>query len=506
MPVRSVAGDGRSVFAQSEELRTWLNAGQVPAVNDDSLIAASSDRAPGLLVLPFEYRGPGGSDHAFIGDAVSAELLNRLATAPLSALRVISWTTARLYRESKQRADEIAAQLGIHYLVEGAVTDVGSRWIIEVRVVDALQDRVLFADCFSCAGTEAMRLLGTIAEAVSGHLALHLDGHVVEPFWAKTVDPSAFLAYIRAQQAITHNWTDANLRQAIALTSEAIRLDPNFAPAYALKGTVMHIYGYYFAVKEDSIRDETRALGIYALQYGPQLASTNILDAAVAAYYDCDWDRSEARYAYVLRHVPSDAHARRNLARVLGFRERWDAATQTLSVAQTVDRSRGLLISQAAQLNFRRQYDQAAHLFDLLLKEQSDDSGIAYSAIVALGLNVRDKERLQSWLDRCEPALLKQWEPFFAGLIAVAQDDRRALALARQQVRDRAQRGAGGYWYNSALLAGAAGDADGIVEGLGQAIEAGEGSMVAEARIEPVFDCARQDPRFLAHLKHVNLV
>lgn len=128
-------------------------------------------------MLPFEYRGSGGSDRAFIGDAVGAEVLNRLAVAPLDELRVLSWTTSRAYARSELRAAELAADLGIRYLVEGGVNDVGSRWSVDVRVVDALDDHVVLADRFRADGKDVLRLRSTIAEAVGGQLALISPGN-----------------------------------------------------------------------------------------------------------------------------------------------------------------------------------------------------------------------------------------------------------------------------------------------------------------------------------------
>ena len=212
LPVQRIpGGPGQTVFAYARELQVWLQHGVNGAASAGPLHVATDTRAPGLLVLPFEYNGPGGSDHAFLGGAVAQELLQRLTVTPLTDLRVLSWTTARSYHGNPVRADELARELGIRYLVEGAVLDAGSRWQVDVRLVDALEDRVVFADRFGAKGREILSLQTTMADSVGGHLELHLAGRLVEPFWQKVVAPVSSTARtaLATWTSITACWNDA---------------------------------------------------------------------------------------------------------------------------------------------------------------------------------------------------------------------------------------------------------------------------------------------------------
>lgn len=503
LPVRHIAGDGHSVFAWAHELQTWLNGTKEAA--EPRIAQPGAARAPGLLVLPFEFRGPGGSDRAFVGDAVSAEVLNRLAVAPLRDLRVLSWTTSRAFAQSPKRADQIAEDLGVRYLVEGGVADIGSHWSVDVRVVDALDDRVVLADRFKADGKDVLRLHTTIAEAVSGHLSLSLAGSMLEPFWNDPVDPAAFLAYVGSWRAYTAGHDDGGLRRAVDLAGEAIRLDPAFTPAYALRGLALNFYNNYIRYADASLDAETRAMARHAMDAGPRLATSNILDALVATYFDRDWDRSDERYRFVLDRLPSEAHARRNLAFNLSLRGRMDEAQAELDLAGSVDRSPRLSMMQGMLHRFRREYDAAIACHDRVLQALPGDPIGTLHAVEAEGLLLRDERRVRTRVAAADAALSAQWGPYFDACIAAACNDAEWLSAARTQWRERAL-GGSAEWYTDATLAGAAGDVEGVIDSLGRAIAAGRNEPVAHAGVDPVFDCARADPRFNALLRRIRLI
>jgi TolB-like protein len=503
LPVRRIAGDGHSVFAWAHELQTWLNRSEQVAA--PRAAPPQTARAPGLLVLPFQFRGPGGSDRAFVGDAVGAEVLNRLAVAPLRDLRVLSWTTSRAFAQAPKRADQIAQELGVRYLVEGGVDDAGSHWSVDVRVVDALDDRVVLANRFTADGKDVLRLHTTIAEAVSGHLSLNLAGHMLEPFWNDPVDPAAFLAYVGSWRCYTTGGIDNGLRRAVDLAGEAIRLDPGFTPAYALRGLALNFYNHYISYADASLDADTRAMARHAMAAGPRLATSNILDALVATYFDRDWDRSDERYRFVLDRMPSDAHARRNLAFNLSLRGRMDEAQAELDLAGSVDRSPRLSMMQGMLHRFRREYGAAIACHDRVLQAIPGDAISTIHAVEAEGLLLRDERRVRARVAAADAALYAQWGPYFDACIAAASNDAEWLSAARTHWRERAL-GGSAEWYTDATLAGAAGDIDGVVDSLRRAIEVGHNESVAHARVDPVFDCARDDPRFTALLRQIKLI
>ena len=70
-----------------------------------------------LAVLPFENLGD--STDEYFADGITDEVRGKLAT--LSGLKVIASTSARQYKGSTKTPEQIAQELGVHYLLVGKI-------------------------------------------------------------------------------------------------------------------------------------------------------------------------------------------------------------------------------------------------------------------------------------------------------------------------------------------------------------------------------------------------
>jgi TolB-like protein len=499
LPIHRLPGHAsQSVHAYPHELAKWLSGsrqmhGPAPA--------QTKVRAPGLLVLPFRFHDHGSVNAAAVGDTLAQELLHRLTVAPPCKVRVLSWTTSCSYKGAARRADEIAIASDVRYLVEGAIQKKGSRWCIDIRLVDALDDRVEFADRFEAIGPDIFALQSTIAEAVSGQLALHISGRLVEPFWDQPVSPQAFHSYVAAAYGATRPNT-RDLRAALDHANEACTLDSSFMPAQILRASLqIQVLSYAGAsVTEGLAKDVARQ----CVRDAPRLATSKALDATLAAVLENDWERSDLRYGEITSALPANLEARLGFASNLALRGRFTDAQKVIDDAAAIERPPQVLQAQAYLHIWQGNFEAAALLQDEILTHSGFQYPTTIMQAMVVGMMLRDDTRMHALLEKIEPELSPVYRNCLAMCAAASTRDAGALMTARKQLTAAAECGEA-LWYHVALLDGYVGDAKNAVLHLRRAIDLRENG-INNAAVAPGFAPVRDDPQFRSQLSRLNLV
>src|SRR5262249_20959956 len=126
-----------------------------------------------IAVLPFENFSDDKAN-AYFADGIQDDILTALAK--IRDLRVISRTSVEKYGGSKESRNlpEIAKALGVTNVLEGSVRRVGDRIITNVQLIDALQDRHLWADKYDLTLQESLGIDGQIAQAIASVLSVRV--------------------------------------------------------------------------------------------------------------------------------------------------------------------------------------------------------------------------------------------------------------------------------------------------------------------------------------------
>ena len=98
-----------------------------------------------IAVLPFDNRSNIEEDEFFV-EGIHDDLLTNLAK--ISSLKVISRTSVSRFKDTQLPIPEIATELGVATIMEGAVQRAGNTVRINVQLIDAKTDEHLWAEIF----------------------------------------------------------------------------------------------------------------------------------------------------------------------------------------------------------------------------------------------------------------------------------------------------------------------------------------------------------------------
>src|SRR5207248_2974132 len=186
-----------------------------------------------IAVLPFANlsRDP---DNAYFADGIQDEILTRLSK--IADLKVISRTSTQHYKSAPENLPEIARLLGVAHILEGTVQKSADAVRVNVQLIKAANDSHVWADIYDRKLTDIFSVESDIAKAITTQLRAHLTGREEQVIAAKpTNNPEAYDDYLRGlAYTLKAVGTPANSLGAQKHLREAVRLDPQFALAWAL--------------------------------------------------------------------------------------------------------------------------------------------------------------------------------------------------------------------------------------------------------------------------------
>src|SRR5437762_10117539 len=195
-----------------------------------------------IAVLPFENLSEDKAN-AYFADGIQAEILTRLAR--IADLKVISRTSTQQYQSKPANLDEIARQLGVANILEGSVQKAADQVRVNVQLVNVQTGSQLWAETYDRKLSDIFVLESEIAKKIAESLQAKLTGREEQALAARPTDnPQAYDAYLRGLVfEARSNYSSDALFKAIDFYDLAVRLDPNFALAWArLSGAHALVY------------------------------------------------------------------------------------------------------------------------------------------------------------------------------------------------------------------------------------------------------------------------
>jgi serine/threonine protein kinase/Tfp pilus assembly protein PilF len=327
-----------------------------------------------IAVLPFGNLSS-DKENAYFAEGIQDEILTRLSK--IADLKVISRTSTQHYKSAPENLPEIAKQLGVAHILEGSVQKSGDAVRVNVQLIKAATDSHLWSETFDRKLTDIFSVESEVSKAIADQLRAKLTGQEQEVLAAKPTDnPQAYDAYLRGlAYTLKTAFTPENSLGAQKHVKEAVRLDPNFALAWALLSYV-DASGYLTQSLQPTaaLREEAREAADTALRLQPNLGEA--LLAKGFYYYAClkDYDTASKYLEQAERLLPHNSRVLQGLAYVERRRGNWDKSDAYFNEAEKLDpRNVNLLSQHARSYVCLRRFPEALTKLEQILNITPDD-------------------------------------------------------------------------------------------------------------------------------------
>ena len=327
-----------------------------------------------IAVLPFENlsRDP---DNAYFADGVQDEILTDLSR--IADLKVIGRASAMQYKSGVARdLRKISHELGVANVVEGSVQRSGNRVRVNAQLVDARTHRQLWGQTYDRDLADVFAIQSEIAKRIAESLQARLTGREEQALAAKpTNDPEAYDAYLQglAFEARSAYSNDA-LRKAIASYERAVRLDPNFAGAWARLSRADATLYFVRADQTAARRDAAQRALENAQKLEPNSPETQLALGYYQYWVLRDYRLAKDTFERVSKILPGTSEVPYALGLVTRRQGNWDESITYLERGLAVDpRNAELLGNTAWTYAMRRQFPVALKLYDQALDINPND-------------------------------------------------------------------------------------------------------------------------------------
>ena len=452
-----------------------------------------------IVVLPIVNLS-GDADRDYLADAMTDAIIGSLSQ--IESLRVISRTSAMVYKDAKKTIPEIARELNVDAVMEGALEDASGGPRLAVTVRDSAE-RLLWSKTFSRGASEATAVQYDVARELAARIGAPLPAAMAgQAAGARPIDPRVYQAYARGRY-FWNRRSKADVRRALDEFKSAIEIDPSFAPAYAgLADTYMAIAAYGFTADEDAWR-QAIASAEQALKLDPNLADGHASRGNIAWQYEWDWERAgtELRRALALNPGYANAHHWYGYYQLLIGRPR--EAEAEIAAALQLDPLSPIINANIGFARYiGRDYDGAlAHLQKTLEMHPQFRLTHSYMGLVHVARGSYG-DAIAAFEKAIDAGAAPSDRAVLAHAYAKAGQTARAKAILAELGRPEPDRFVPAYYF--ALIHTGLGDEDRAFAALERAFEERVGP-INELNADPMFDPLRGDPRFDAFVRRLRL-
>jgi TolB-like protein/Flp pilus assembly protein TadD len=472
--------------------RLWTSKRVSPEKPVAAVASATLTPPPhSIAVLPFVNMS-GDKEQNYFSDGLTEELLNSLAR--INELQVAARTSSFSFQGQHPDIATVARKLNVGAVLEGSVRRSANTVRVTAQLINGVTGFHIWSQTYDRKLGDVLMLQTEIATAVASALKVTLLGDEAAKIEVGgTRNPAAFDAYLRATKAYFSVHTVQDQEAVIDDYTETIRLDPDYALAYAGRSFVLMNFGWKHdaprTAKRFSSLDKAQADARKAIALAPGLAEGHLALASYCAG-SLDFTRATDEFERALALGPGNARVLRDYGVFAVAMGRTDFGLTSLRRAVVLDplnvNAYGFLGD--ALLNLRR-YEE----FIAVIQNAKALDPRSFEGSIGIGHYLLGD--FQAARTQCEANGEKNEDAQFCLALSYDKLGRHPEAEAMLQ-KMRARVGDSGAMHYSAIYA-QWGDTIKALEWLDTSVRLRDPTLVW-LKLDPFFDPLRKEPRFQA--------
>jgi len=452
-----------------------------------------------IAVLPFSSERDGNDQ--YIVDGISDDTIASLGQIDPPHLRVIARDSVEAAQRASPRAKDLAAALGVNYIVQGRVAVQDDRVRITTALVRGEDGGEIWSATYDRGRTELRGLQRELSREIARRVRLEVaPERLARLDRRQTANATAYDAYLQARY-FENQRNRESVSRAIQYYQQAVALDPDYALAWAALSFTYAASAINSDADPREVTPRARQAARNAVRANAELPETQFAAGYVQWLLDWDWQEAESAFRRAITLDASHVAAHRTLGHVLSQMGAHSAAALAMEQTRTLDPLSPLTYALSAQVAYQARDDAAALTFakratlvdsrfwigHMQLSQAYAQTGGTDVALETL----MDAARFSGG-ENSKTISLRGYIMASLGRTVEAREALQALsALARERYVPP---------YAFALVHGGLGDRDAVFDWLNRAFEGRDVNLIFLA-VDPKWDPFRTDERFKALLE-----
>ncbi len=454
-----------------------------------------------IAVMPFENRS-GNAETDYLSDGLADSLIYRLSQLP--NLKVSPTSSVMRYKGNETDVAQIAKELEVDAVMSGRLVQRGDDLSISVQLIDSRNKKLVWAEQYDRKMSDLLATQREIATAITQKLQLKLAGDEKGIAKKYTNSNEAYQLYMLGRYHFARRNRD-DVKKAIESFEQAIKLDPNFALAYArIAEAYNQMPNYPYASPMDAF-PKAKAAAEKAIELDPTLSEAHTALGNTLTSLDRNWPAAESEFKRALELDPNSATAHYRYASeyLISVGRTKEAVAEVERALEIEPLDPNMVANLGRHYLYDGQRDRA--LAQAKRAYEADPNFVIARLLYGMTLNAVGQYEEAATLS--EKALLDDPNNQHMLLVvgyAYGRSGRRADAeRVIERFREISKKE---YVIPSfvAVVFGAMGEKDKAIAELERSVEQHD-SWFRWAKVEPLFDPLRDDPRFNSLLKRMGM-